>query len=104
MDAALNSRINLNTKLARARQFSELAPDNPIRGAYRLRGLPSKDFTKLRLPADIIEDRALTSKQDESINDFQLFRVEVDLNSILQLDRKPCPFLFGADMLNYTWL
>lgn len=75
-------------------------PGVPIRGRFPVTWTPVNKLCKLRLPADIIEDRALTGKQDESVNDFQLFRVEVDLNSIFQLYGKPGPFFFGADMLD----
>jgi hypothetical protein len=95
--------MSLTTELL-APQFCELTPGNPTRGRLPIAWTPVNKLYKLRLPADIIEDRALTGKQDESVNGFQLFRVEVDLNSIFQLHGKPGPFFFCADMLDDTGL
>jgi hypothetical protein len=91
-------------KAGLASQFRELMPRDPVRGRLPVAWTPVNKLYKLRLPADIIEDRALTGKQDESVNGFQLFRVEVDLNSIFQLHGKPGPFFFCADMLDDTGL
>jgi hypothetical protein len=55
---------------------------------FRLRCSSVDKLCESRLSAHMIEDRALTGKQYESLNGVQLFRVEAGQDSISQLYRK----------------
>jgi hypothetical protein len=64
-----------------------------VRLRCRVRWCSFEKLCESWLSAHIIEDRSLTGKQYESVNNVHLVRVEVDLDSIPQLDRNCGPFI-----------